>query len=50
MTDRNTRLTDDQLRSFKTFGYTILRGFLEPNDLENIEREHREGLAAAFPD
>ena len=42
-------LTDDQLRFFKSFGYAVIRGLLRPEDLETIQREHRQGLRAAFP-
>ena len=50
MTYEATSLDESQLRVFKTFGYIVLRGCLAPDDLKIIEREHRDGLAAAFPD
>ena len=43
-------LTDEQLHHFNTFGYAVLRGVLTRDDLNTIDREHREGLETAFPD
>ncbi len=50
MTDQTSALDESQLHFFKTFGYIVLRQLLTPDELEVVEREHREGLAAAFPD
>ena len=50
MIDEATALDERQLHFFKTFGYTVMRGLLTPDDLDIVEREHRDGLAAAFPD
>ena len=50
MTDTAPRLDASQLQFFTTFGYVLLPGLLTPHDLEIVEREHRDGLAAAFPD
>lgn len=50
MTDRAPGLSQSQLHFFKTFGYVVLRGLLTRDDLDIIERQHRDGLAAAFPD
>ena len=50
MTDHSPGLSESQLHLFKTFGYVVLKGLLTADDLEIIEREHRDGLAAAFPD
>jgi hypothetical protein len=50
MADQTPGLDQNQLHFFKTFGYAVLRKLLKPDELEIIEREHRDGLAAAFPD
>ena len=50
MTDQALGFNQTQLHFFKTFGYTVLRKLLTPDELEIIGREHRDGLAAAFPD
>ena len=50
MTNQTPTLNKSQLHFFKTFGYIVLRKLLTPDDLEIVEREHRKGLAAAFPD
>jgi hypothetical protein len=41
---------DAQIHFLKTFGYVVLHGLFTTAELEIVEREHREGLAAAFPD
>ena len=43
-------LKQNQLHFFKTFGYAVLRKLLKPDELEIIGGEHRDGLAAAFPE
>ena len=50
MTNQTPGLDQNQLHFFKTFGYAVLRKLLKPDELEIIDREHRDGLAAAFPD
>ena len=50
MADQIPGLDQNQLHFFKTFGYAVLRKLLKPDELEIIKREHRDGLAAAFPD
>ena len=48
MTDQALGFNQTQLHFFKTFGYTVLRKLLTPDELEIIGREHRDGLAAAL--
>ena len=50
MTDQTPRLKQTQLHFFKTFGYVVLRKLLKQDELDVISQEHRDGLAAAFPE
>ena len=50
MADQSPALTERQLHFFNTFGYVVLYGLLTEGNLEIIDREHRNGLLAAFPD
>lgn len=50
MTDQTLGLNGNQLHFFKTFGYVVLRKLLKQDELDIISQEHRDGLAAAFPD
>ena len=43
-------LDTSQLHFFRTFGYVVLRGLFAASELDLIDREHRDGLALAFPD
>ena len=48
MIDEETALTQEQLRFFEAFGYLVLRQFLGANDVEHLDRDHRDGLAAQY--
>ena len=50
MTDAAPGFDESQRHFFNTFGYALLPGLLTAAELQIVEREHREGLAAAFPD
>ena len=50
MENQTPGLKQNQLHFFKTFGYAVLRKLLKQDELDIISQEHRDGLAAAFPE
>ena len=43
-------LTPEQLLHFNTFGFVVLRGLLQPREVETIRGEFARRLAAAYPE
>ena len=49
MIENETRISDECLHYFKTFGFVVFRRFLPFEDLEVLSNELEEGLSAQFP-